>query len=57
MNNKYTELLSNEFIAKYSEFPEHMNALGKFVFYRTYSRFLPEKGRQGNVERDLPAFC
>jgi ribonucleoside-triphosphate reductase len=46
MNNKYTELLSNEFIANYSEFPEHMNALGKFVFYRTYSRFLPEKGRR-----------
>lgn len=41
-----TELLTNDFIAKYPDFPAHMNALGKFVYYRTYSRFLPEKGRR-----------
>src|SRR5690625_3743322 len=39
-------LLTDEFIAKYPEFPEHMNALGQFVYYRTYSRYLPDKGRR-----------
>jgi ribonucleoside-triphosphate reductase (thioredoxin) len=41
-----TQLLTNEFLEKYPEFPAHMNQLGKFVYYRTYSRFLPEKGRR-----------
>lgn len=41
-----TNLLTNDFISKYPDFPAHMNALGKFVYYRTYSRFLPEKGRR-----------
>jgi ribonucleoside-triphosphate reductase (thioredoxin) len=41
-----TTLLTNEFIDKYPDFPTHMSALGKFVYYRTYSRFLPEKGRR-----------
>lgn len=40
------QLLTDEFIGKYPDFPEHMNELGKFVYYRTYSRFLPEKGRR-----------
>jgi ribonucleoside-diphosphate reductase alpha chain/ribonucleoside-triphosphate reductase len=40
------QLLTNEFIEQYPEFPAHMNALGTFVYYRTYSRFLPEKGRR-----------
>lgn len=39
-------LLTDKFIAGYPEFPEHMNALGKFVYYRTYSRFIPELGRR-----------
>ena len=39
-------LLTDEFISKYPDFPTHMTALGQFVFYRTYSRFLPEKGRR-----------
>lgn len=39
-------LLTDEFLAKYNDFPSHMNELGKFVYYRTYSRFLPEKGRR-----------
>ena len=40
------ELLTEEFIAKYPDFPEHMNELGMFVYYRTYSRFLPTKKRR-----------
>lgn len=41
-----TRFLSDEFIDRYPDFPPHMNALGQFVYYRTYSRFLPEKGRR-----------
>jgi ribonucleoside-triphosphate reductase len=41
-----TQFLSDEFIARYPDFPAHMNPLGQFVYYRTYSRFLPEKGRR-----------
>lgn len=40
------KLLTDEFINSYSDEPEHMNNLGKFVFYRTYSRWLEEKGRR-----------
>jgi ribonucleoside-diphosphate reductase alpha chain/ribonucleoside-triphosphate reductase len=39
-------LLSNEFINKYPEAPEHMNQLSSFVFYRTYSRWVDEKNRR-----------
>lgn len=39
-------LLTEEFLSQYEDFPKHMNALGRFVFYRTYSRFIPEKGRR-----------
>jgi ribonucleoside-triphosphate reductase (thioredoxin) len=39
-------LLSDKFLAGYGEFPDHMNELGTFVYYRTYSRFLPELGRR-----------
>jgi len=39
-------LLTQDFLANYEDFPEHMNELGKFVYYRTYSRYLPEKGRR-----------
>jgi adenosylcobalamin-dependent ribonucleoside-triphosphate reductase len=31
---------------KYKDFPKHMNELGKFVYYRTYSRFIPELKRR-----------
>lgn len=41
-----TKLLTNDFIEKYPDFPAHMNALGKFVYYRTYSRFIPELKRR-----------
>ena len=50
----YTELqtketidfLSEDFLNEYEDFPSNMNALGKFVYLRTYSRYLPEKGRR-----------
>lgn len=41
-----TKLLTDEFLTKYPDFPAHMNALGQFVFYRTYSRYLPSKERR-----------
>ena len=40
------ELLTEEFISTYPDFPERMNDIGKFVYYRTYSRFLPDKKRR-----------
>ena len=40
------KLLTDEFINKYPDFPAHMNALGQFVYLRTYSRYLPEQGRR-----------
>lgn len=39
-------MLSKEFLDKFPDFPEHMGELAKFVYYRTYSRWLPEKGRR-----------
>ena len=39
-------LLTEDFLSKYADAPEHMNELGSFVFYRTYSRWLPNKGRR-----------
>ena len=38
--------LSEAFLSKYPTHPTHMNQLGLFTFYRTYSRFLPEKLRR-----------
>lgn len=43
---RMTKLLSDKFITEYEGFPEHMNELGQFVYYRTYSRFLPKQGRR-----------
>lgn len=40
------KLLSEEFLAQYPDQPEHMNELGQFVMYRTYSRWLESKGRR-----------
>lgn len=40
------QLLSEEFLSKYQEAPAHMNELGSFVFYRTYSRWLNNEGRR-----------
>lgn len=39
-------LLSKEFLDKYSDFPEHMTELAQFVYYRTYSRWLESEGRR-----------
>ncbi|EJL25116.1 ribonucleoside-triphosphate reductase, adenosylcobalamin-dependent [Brevibacillus sp. BC25] len=41
-----TQFLRDEFLDQYSDFPIHMSPLGQFVYYRTYSRFVPEKGRR-----------
>lgn len=38
--------LKPKFLAKYPDFPSHMNSIGKFVYLRTYSRFLPDKKRR-----------
>ncbi|MED4841551.1 ribonucleoside-triphosphate reductase, adenosylcobalamin-dependent [Weizmannia sp. CD-2023] len=38
--------LSNEFLAKYDDFPSHMTPIGKFTYLRTYSRYLPELKRR-----------
>ena len=40
------KLLTPRFLAGYPDNPAHMNQLGLFTFYRTYSRFLPELGRR-----------
>ncbi len=39
-------ILTPEFLSKYPDAPEHMNELGMFVFYRTYSRWLPHQKRR-----------
>ncbi|MED1797678.1 ribonucleoside-triphosphate reductase, adenosylcobalamin-dependent [Brevibacillus porteri] len=41
-----TQFLRDEFLNQYPDFPIHMSPLGQFVYYRTYSRFVPEKGRR-----------
>jgi adenosylcobalamin-dependent ribonucleoside-triphosphate reductase len=40
------KLLSDEFISKYKHMDAPMNQLGSFVYYRTYSRWLPEEKRR-----------
>lgn len=39
-------LLREEFLKSYPDFPSHMDNLAKLVYYRTYSRWLPEEGRR-----------
>lgn len=39
-------LLKEEFLSKYPDFPSHMENLAKLVYYRTYSRWLPDEGRR-----------
>ena len=39
-------LLRKEFLKSYPDFPPHMENLAKLVYYRTYSRWLPEEGRR-----------
>lgn len=38
--------LSDEFLSSYKHREDPLNELGSFVFYRTYSRYLPEEGRR-----------
>lgn len=40
------KILTDKFIAKYDDFPAHMDEVAKFTYYRTYSRYLSEKGRR-----------
>ncbi|SFS69912.1 ribonucleoside-triphosphate reductase, adenosylcobalamin-dependent [Marininema halotolerans] len=42
------QLLTDSFIKKYPEAPTHMNELSSFVYYRTYSRYLPKMKRHEN---------
>lgn len=39
-------LLTDDFISKYKHTDSPMTQLGNFVYYRTYSRFLPEEKRR-----------
>lgn len=39
-------LLTDDFLAKYKHGPTGMNPLGEFVYYRTYSRWLPQEKRR-----------
>jgi ribonucleoside-diphosphate reductase alpha chain/ribonucleoside-triphosphate reductase len=39
-------ILSEQFISPYKHAPSPMEQLGSFVFYRTYSRWLPEESRR-----------
>ena len=41
-----TRILTDEFISKYKHRPSPMKQLGNFVYYRTYSRWLPEQKRR-----------
>ena len=43
---KNFKMFSTDFLQNYADFPEHMNSLGKFVYLRTYSRFVHEHGRR-----------
>ena len=40
------KLLSKEFLSKYKKIKNPMNPLGSFVYYRTYSRWLPDEKRR-----------
>lgn len=39
-------LISEEFVSKYKHTPSPMSQLGSFVYYRTYSRWVPEELRR-----------
>lgn len=40
------QLLTDEFLSNFHDFPEQMTPLGQFVFLRTYSRFLTDSKRR-----------
>ncbi len=39
-------IISEEYVSKYKHIPSPMNQLGSFVYYRTYSRWMPEEMRR-----------
>lgn len=43
---KEDQLLTDEFISRYKHRPSPMKQLGNFVYYRTYSRWIPEEERR-----------
>jgi ribonucleoside-triphosphate reductase len=45
-SGKKGQLLTEEFISKYKHLTPPMTQLGELVYYRTYSRYLPEKKRR-----------
>ncbi|MBN2795035.1 MAG: ribonucleoside-triphosphate reductase, adenosylcobalamin-dependent [Clostridia bacterium] len=46
VRHKDDRLLTDAFISKYKHLPSPMRQLGNFVYYRTYSRWLPEEKRR-----------
>jgi adenosylcobalamin-dependent ribonucleoside-triphosphate reductase len=46
IRKKDDRLLTDDFISKYKHMQSPMEALGNFVYYRTYSRYLPEEKRR-----------
>lgn len=46
LKNQGFEIFSEGFLNQYPDFPEHMTDLGKFVYLRTYSRYLNDKQRR-----------
>lgn len=42
------ELLSKEFLLKYKEAESPLKGIGEFIYLRTYSRYINEKGRREN---------
>ena len=39
-------IISEEFVSKFKHIPSPMNQLGSFVYYRTYSRWVPQEMRR-----------
>ncbi|SHO49453.1 ribonucleoside-triphosphate reductase, adenosylcobalamin-dependent [Anaerocolumna xylanovorans] len=42
------ELLSKEFLSKYMDVESPLKGIGEFIYLRTYSRYINEKGRREN---------
>ena len=47
------KLLTDEFLAKYPNQPNHMNQLASFVFYRTYSRFNKDTNKRETFKESI----
>ena len=41
-----SRLISDDFVSRFKHLPSPMNQMGNFVYYRTYSRWLPEEKRR-----------